>query len=60
MRTEPSPLFHRLRFLASCSLGGALVTGAVLGHDVSGFDPRSIGAAVGLIAGGAAAMTRSV
>ncbi len=57
---EPSPVFHRLRFVASCALGGALLTGAVLGHDLSGFDPRSIGAAVGLLAGVVAVMTRAV
>ena len=60
VRAEPSPVFHRLRFLASCALGGALLTGAVLGHDVSGFDPRSNGAALGLVAGLVAVMTRSV
>ncbi len=59
VRAEPSPVFQRLRFLASCALGGALLTGAVLGHDVSGFDPRSIGAALGLVAGLVAVMTRA-
>lgn len=59
IRAEPSPIFHRLRFVASCALGGALLTGAVLGHDLSGFDPRSVGAALGLLAGVALVMTRS-
>lgn len=58
-RAEPSLVFHRLRFMASCALGGALLTGAVLGHDLSGFDPRSIGAAVGLLASVVAVLTRA-
>lgn len=59
VHAEPSPVFHRLRFVASCALGGALLTGAVLGHNVSGFDPRSIGAAFGLFAGVVAVLTRA-
>ena len=59
VRGESSPVFHRLRFVASCALGGALMTGAVLGHDVSGFDPRSIGAVVGLLAGVMTVLTRA-
>lgn len=59
-RDERSSVFHGLRFMASCALGGALLTGVVLGHDVSGFDPRSIGAALGLVAGLVAVVARAV
>ena len=59
-RPEPSPVFRKLRFIASCALGGALVTGAAFGHDLSGFDPRTIGAAVGFAAGVLAVVTSTV
>lgn len=40
-----------LRNVAACALGGAVITGVALGHDIGGHDPRDVGAIVGAMAG---------
>ena len=44
-------IIRSLRLVASFALGGAVMTGVILGHDTAGIDPRTIGAGVGLTFG---------
>lgn len=42
---------HKVRLVAGCALVGSVVTGVCFGWIDMSFDPRTIGASVGAIAG---------
>lgn len=48
---RPRTVIGSLRNVAACALGGAVIAGALFGHDVRGYDPGAFGAALGTLAG---------
>lgn len=51
MLTMKHPAIHKLRLIAGCALIGSVVTGVLFGWFDLSFDPRSIGAGAGALAG---------
>lgn len=51
MKPNVNPTLHKIRLVAGCALIGSVVTGVVFGWFDLSFDPRTIGASLGAVAG---------
>jgi hypothetical protein len=51
MKPNSNPTLHKVRMVAACALIGSVVTGVAFGWADLSFDPRSIGAGLGALAG---------